>query len=321
MRELDRYYALHKELTAARHPVRRADLELRLGCSERTIKRIIENMRLFFDAPIKYDRAARGYHYEQTADARFELPGLWFNADELVSLLAMAELLDTNHQGILNEALGPMRRRIEAILDSHALGAGELSRRTRILRAQARLPGPAFSVVATAVALRLQVRMIYHGRQRNAETRRTVSPQRLIYYRDNWFLDAWCHQAEGLRSFSVDRIRDARVLEQTAVDMDEAELDHRLAAGYGIFSGADVATAVLRFSPQAAQWVADAQWHPQQQARWLDDGSYELTVPYAAPEELLRDVLAFGADVEIVAPETLRAHMQKRLQATLTYYE
>lgn len=321
MREIDRYYALHRELSAARHPVHRSVLEQRLECSERTIKRIIENMRLYFDAPIAYDRAANGYYYATDPDTRFELPGLWFNADELVSLLAMTELLESTQQGILEKALGPVRARLKSILESRALGAGELSRRTRILRAQARSPGPAFADVASGVALRRRLDIVYHGRGRNAETRRTVSPQRLVYYRDNWFLDAWCHRADDLRSFSIDRIGLARVTDQAAVDMAEAELDRRLASGYGIFSGADVATAVLRFSADAAQWVADAQWHPRQQACWLDDGRFELRLPYAAPEELTRDVLAFGADVEVAAPASLRQQVRKRLQAALGHYE
>lgn len=321
MREIDRYYALHKELAAARYPVHRTTLEQRLECSERTIKRIIENMRIHFDAPIAYDRAAHGYYYAVEAGTRFELPGLWFSANELTSLLAMAELLESTQQGILDQALGPMRQRLEAILDSQALGAGELARRTRILRAQARSPGGAFADVATAVALRRRVDLVYHGRERNTETRRMISPQRLVYYRDNWFVDAWCHHVEGLRSFSVDRIRKAQVTEQSAVAMDEAELEQQLASGYGILSGADVATAVLRFTPEAAQWVADAQWHPQQKARWLDDGRYELSLPYAAPHELLQDVLAFGADVEVVAPAELRTLMKKKLQSALSYYQ
>jgi predicted DNA-binding transcriptional regulator YafY len=37
-------------------------------------------------------------------------------------------------------------------------------------------------------------------------TEREVSPQRLVHYRDNWYLDAWCHLREDVRSFSIDAI-------------------------------------------------------------------------------------------------------------------
>ncbi|RJS94461.1 YafY family protein [Salinisphaera sp. Q1T1-3] len=320
MNVFDRIYALHKQLAGARHPIAKTTLEARLECSPATIKRIIRDMRLYLDAPIEYDREYNGYYYAEAPNDRFELPGLWFNASELVSLLALDQLLETVQPGLLSADLAPLRRRVERILDSRAMGAGELSSRTRVLRATARAPGPAFAEVASALAMRRRLAMRYHGRGRNETTERRVSPQRLVYYRDNWYLDAWCHQADGLRSFSVDRIRAAETEDESAEEMATDALDAALGAGYGIFSGPAAATACLRFSAHAARWVADEQWHPDQQARWLDDGRYELSVPYAASAELARDIMAYGPDVEVIAPAALRRHVAERLAAASAVY-
>lgn len=321
MNVFDRIYALHKQLAGARHPVAKSTLEERLECSPATIKRIIRDMRLYLDAPIEYDREYNGYYYAGEVDAHFELPGLWFNASELVSLLAMDQLLETVEPGLLSADLAPMRKRLERILDSRAMGTGELSQRTRILRATARPQSPAFAGVAGALATRHQVTIRYHGRGRDTLSERRISPQRLIYYRDNWYLDAWCHRAEGLRSFSLDRILSAEAQDSPATDMAPKRLDRELGAGYGIFSGAATETAVLHFSAQAARWVADEEWHPEQSGTFRADGSYELRVPYAAPEELLRDILAYGAAVEVVAPATLRAEAARRLTAAAAIYK
>ena len=59
---------------------------------------------------------------------------------------------------------------------------------------------------------------------------------------------------------------------------------------------------MLRFTPKRARWVADEHWHPQQQGRFLEDGRYELRIPYADPRELVMDILRHGADVEVVSP-------------------
>ncbi|MES1925873.1 WYL domain-containing protein [Salinisphaera sp. T31B1] len=320
MNVFDRIYALHKQLAGARHPIPKATLEARLECSPATVKRIIRDMRLYLDAPIEYDREYNGYYYAGESDAHFELPGLWFNASELVSLLAMDQLLETLQPGLLSSDLAPMRKRLERILESRAMGTGELSRRTRILRATARRPGPAFADVAGALAMRCQAVIRYHGRARDQVSERRVSPQRLIYYRDNWYLDAWCHDAEGLRSFSLDRIQDADTLDTPAIDMDSAALDAELGDGYGIFSGTASDVAILRFSATAARWVADEQWHPDQVGRWLEDGGYELRVPYSASAELLHDVLAHGAEVEVLAPSDLRRQAALRLRQAVARY-
>ena len=321
MNVFDRIYALHKQLAGARRPIPKATLEARMECSPATVKRLIRDMRLYLDAPIEYDREYNGYYYARQDGERFELPGLWFSAGELISLLALDQLLESVQPGLLSHDLAPVRRRVERILDSRAMGAGELSQRTRVLRATARAPGPAFGEVASGLALRRRLRIDYHGRARDAQTTRDVSPQRLVYYRDNWYLDAWCHRAEGLRSFSLDRIKTAQILEAGANDMTPDDLDAALGAGYGIFSGPAHATAVVRFSARAARWVADEQWHPEQAGAFLADGRYELRLPYAAAEELLRDVLAFGPEAEVVAPEALRAAIAERLHDAAQLYK
>ena len=104
-----------------------------------------------------------------------------------------------------------------------------------------------------------------------------MSPQRIVHYREAWYLDAWDEGKDALRSFSIDRIRRATVLDEPALDVPEAELDDHYATAYGIFGGKADKVAVLRFTPERARWVADEQWHPQQQGRWLEDGSYELS--------------------------------------------
>jgi predicted DNA-binding transcriptional regulator YafY len=77
---------------------------------------------------------------------------------------------------------------------------------------------------------------------------------------------------------------------------------------------------VLLFSPERARWVADEQWHPQQQGTLLPDGSYELHIPYADSKELVMDILKHGAGVEVLEPATLRQEAINRLQAAMEKY-
>jgi len=309
----DRVFALHRELSAARRPVPRKRLEERLECSTATVKRIIRDMRLFLDAPIEYDREANGYYYAEAESARFSLPGLWFNPSELVALLTMDQLLEVTEPGFLTQELAPVRRRLERLLESQQLGVGELAGRVRILRSVARPRGACFGEVAATLATRRRLHIRYHGRARDAESEREISPQRLVYYRDNWYLDAWCHASGGLRTFALDRIRAADELPTKAREVAASRLDRALGQGYGIFSGPARETAVLRFTPEAARWVADETWHPEQSSARLEDGRYELRVPLAAREELVRDVLAYGAEVEVLAPAALRREVADRL--------
>jgi predicted DNA-binding transcriptional regulator YafY len=127
----------------------------------------------------------------------------------------------------------------------------------------------------------------------------------MIYYRDNWYLDAWCHLKNALRSFSIDAIKVAEILEIRSEDIDEDELNAELGSGYGIFAGREIQWAVLRFTSERAKWVASESWHPVQTAKFLEDGLYEIKFPFSDERELIMDILKYGADVTVVSPQSL----------------
>ncbi len=306
MNFFDRVLQLHGILRDRRLPVPREELQSRLECSRATLYRLVEKLRDELGAPLRYAKG-RGYYYDGEA-SQFDLPGLWFTAEELTALLTFEQLLEGAGPGMVGEALAPLRDKVRALLGNPAAGLPDWSRRLRLLSQAARPAGPGFATLATALARRQRVAIRYCARsQGDVETARVVSPQRLTRYRDNWYLDAWCHWRQGLRSFSVDRIREAVLQDAPAQECTDEALDAELAAGYGIFAGAVVAEAELRFSPRAARWVAAEQWHPQQRSAWEADGGYRLWVPYSQPDELLRDLLRHAGEVEVLGPPALRA--------------
>jgi predicted DNA-binding transcriptional regulator YafY len=125
---------------------------------------------------------------------------------------------------------------------------------------------------------------------------------------------------DGLRTFALDSVVDARVLDDPAKEVKDTDLHAHFASSYGIFAGSPTQTAILRFGPHRARWVAHERWHRDQEGRFLDDGSYELRVPYSSPPELVMDILKYGPDVEVIGPERLRREVQERLQAALVTY-
>ena len=321
MDRLDRIYALHKILRAARRPVPRRRLAEHLECTESTVYRVSHALETHFGAPIEREPGTGHLFYAPGDAERFELPGLWFNASELHALLTVDALLTDVQPGLLAEELKPLRTRIRAILDHRHLGAGELARRVRILAIGDRpVDVSHFRTLASALIERRRLTFHYSPRSHDAIDARQVSPQRLTRYRDNWYLDAWCHDRKALRSFSIDRIANPRALRKPAKNLLDATLNQHFTSAYGIFAGEPEHTAVLHFEPERAKWVASETWHPKQHARWLDDGRYELRVPYGNPTELVLDILRYGDEVEVIAPRQLREAVAERLRRAATLY-
>ncbi len=321
MDKFDRIYKLHDVLRDRRTPISRADLALKLECSEPTIFRLIRILRDILRAPLEFNDDLGGYYYERTAEGgTYELPGLWFNARELQALLVFERLFESLEPGLLREHLRPLSSRIDELLSSKRLGLSEVANRVRVLGMAARPAGEWFQVLASATLQRHKLRLRYHGRGRDDITERTVSPQRIVHYRDNWYLDAWCELRKGLRSFAVDRVKNAAETADKAKDIPEDELNEHYASSYGIFAGKANKIAVLRFSKERARWVADERWHPEQIGQYLTDGRYELRIPYRDERELVMDILRYGPEVEVVNPVALRETVAGQLKSALARY-
>lgn len=320
MDRVQRTYRLREILNAHRHPVSCRALSEKLECSESSIKRMIGELREL-GTPVVYDREYRGYRLDTQGNDVRELPGLWFSSSELYALLVSHRLLSDVQPGWLNEYIAPIMERLKQLLDGANEHYAQIQRRVRILQIAAR---PAnlehFQKAVTALIERGQLKILYHGRVADKTTERTVSPQRLVYYRNNWYLDAWCHLRQGLRSFSIDRLHPVAALDAPAFEVGETELDQHFTAAYGIFAGPAHHTAVLLFTADAARWVADEHWHPQQQSRVLPDGRLELQIPYGDSRELLMDILKYGPDVRVLEPPALREAVIARLRGALEGY-
>lgn len=296
-----------------------------LAVSPATLKRDLQYLRDRLNAPIVYDRFDNGYRFEQgEAGAQHELPGVWFSEKEITALLTMHQLMaGLDDDGVLSRHLQPMMDKLQGMLGADETESRELMRRVKLIStARRRAPSRHFELLGSALVQRKRVWLRYFKRSDRRESEREVSPQRLVNYRNTWYLDAWCHASEGLRRFALDAIREAKLEDTKARHVAVKELEAELDAGYGIYSGASAKLrwATLVFNADAAQWVAVEEWHPQQQGRWLDDGRYELRVPYADPTELVMDILRHGDSVEVTGDKALAGAIAQRLRRAVALY-
>ena len=321
MDRTERFHLIDQMLCNQR-VVTRAQFLDTLEVSPATFKRDLEYLRDRLAAPIVWDRERRGYCYEQgEGSEQFQLPGLWFNTSEIQALLSMDALLENLQPGVLSNHIEPLRSRIRMLLDDGDHSVDEIARRIRIIPLAAKAySSEYFQDLCQALLSRKCVDMTYYSRPTDSSSERRVSPQRLIYYRDNWYLDAWCHLRSGLRSFSIDAIKVLNITSEAAIEVDAQELNRELESGYGIFSGAETRKAVLRFSPEIARWVSRETWHPDQQSEYDEQGYYVLRVPYSQDTELVMDILKHGSEVEVLQPSELRERVKQRIISMQALY-
>lgn len=324
MNQTERYYRID-QLVNDRGLISFAELMRELEVSRATLKRDLAHMKERLNAPIVFDREAGGYRYEQKKGVgpRFQLPGMWFSADEILALMTMHSMLEAlDAGGLLGPHIKPLMDRLAKALGSDEAPAKEVLKRVKLLPSQQRRVALKwFELVGKALMTRRRLEIDYFTRYKNERSTREVSPQRLVHYRGNWYLDAWCHKSEGVRMFALDSIGGAKLLDTKAKDVSLKQVDEETAGGYGIYRGTKLQWATLVFSPEAARWVRYEIWHEQQKTRDLPEGKFELKVPYADPRELEMDVLRHGENVEVVEPVALREAVRRRMMAACKTYE
>lgn len=318
MSEIDRLYR-YNTLLSTRRALPRDVILKELEISPATFKRDIAKLRDRLHTPIVFDRDLGGYRLEQTDSS--ELPGMWFSQDEMLALMTIQSMIVQLEPSLLGTKLKPLQKRLDDMLSSQGLDAATLTQRVRAVHAGKRhLPLTSFESLAKATLQRKQVQVEHLNRQNGETVLRDISPQQLVHYRDNWYVDAWCHLRGGLRSFSVDAITRANLLDKPTKNIDLITMREQLDGGYGIFGGMPKAWAQLRFSKARAAWVQNEIWHPEQKSQRLSDGRYELVIPYADERELLGDILRFGADVEVLGPPRLREQVQAAVRKLSELY-
>lgn len=322
MNQIERVYKIDRLLQA--QPRSKLELQHELEVSSATFKRDLEYMRSRLYAPIVFDRSIGAYKLDNSLPEsnRYALPGLWFSAAEIHALLALHHLIhELEPSGFMQPHIQPLASRLEKLLDDQKTTSETIRKRIHIIGLGKRIQNPAFfEKIGHSLINKLRLKIRYLARSTAETTQREISPLRLVHYRENWYLDAWCHERNAIRNFSVDAIVELEMLEVPALNIELDQTETAFGHGYGIFSGNEIKTAKLRFSPTRARWVANEQWHPHQNGFFDEAGHFVLELPYADHRELTMDILKHGPECEVLQPPELREHVFDQIKAMQKKY-
>lgn len=319
MEKIDLIQTIHRRLQQSPEGINRLTLTLELNCTPPELSDAIATMQKQYGAPIQYRNSDRTYYYE-SEQPEFQLPGIWLTAQELRGIVTVLNILRELNDGLVANELDQVQQQLQDYMQQRGLKADDITQRVKVLSVGRRsINNVVYQQVTDALFGRKQIEIQYASIKQTI-SRRSISPQTLVLYRDNWYLDAYCHQRQQLRTFMLSRINSAVISAEDAIEFNSHELKQHFHNSYGIFSGENTHTAELLFSAHVAHQVAQQQWHPHAKGQWHGD-DYQLTLPYNDQRELLRDLLAYAPDVQIMAPAELKEAYFQRLKDALSKSE
>lgn len=311
---------LHKEFKKCDRFYHAVDIYRKLGFSKATFHRLIDTMKAKLRAPVISDRKL-GYKYDPEKRESFELPGIWFSEDELQALLILSNITDSLQNGFFSEIMAPLHECLDELLEAQEIDKKSWCEKIKIVPVAFRKSNPGiFKTVAEAILHEKKLGIIYWKYHDKSNVIRVVSPQKIIRYKDNWYLDAFCHKDNILKTFSINRIEKAEISDTQSKLIPQDELETYYNSTYGIFSGNSVKTAVIEFRNYAAYEVLQEEWHPKQIIKEIEKDRIQLEIPYGHSRELIMDILRWGNEAEVISPPELRDEITQIINDTHSLY-
>jgi proteasome accessory factor B len=285
--------------------------------STKSVQRDIEFMRDRLNLPVAYDGSRFGYHYTEPVSS---FPTFQITEGELVALLIAEKALEqyrgTNFEKPLVSALKKMAAQLpDTVSFNIAEWDQTISFRTS---AEPILNLEIFDVLAKATAARKQLRFDYRKPGQQKADARVVDPYHLANINGEWFLFAFDHARNDIRTFVPARISNVEATGQTFPRPARFSLEKRLHDSFGVVSGQGEFEVVIRFDAFAAGYIREKRWHPSQELRELKGGAAELRMKLSSLAEVQRWVLSWGGHARAIAPKELAASVRQAAEQLLS---
>jgi len=311
--QLARQWRLIQLLARRRFGVGLDECAAELECNKRTVYRDLDALQ-YAGFPVTSEKRDGRVFYRLLES--FELGEAPFTPDELIALAFSEDLLKGLAGTVFHDSIHSALAKIRA-----SLGPELATFLARLKDAFRVLPGPhkryaeasdTIRALNEAVLERRTVRIDYTTGRTGETSVRDLDPYRVWYRSGGLYVIGRDHKSGEVRTFAVDRIGSATLLEARFEVPADFDFEARTASAFGVV--AEPAEPVhIRFAPRWALYVQEHEWHPSQRFAKTDDGGVELAMEVGVGDELRGWVLSFGAGAEVLAPDALRADVAAEL--------
>jgi predicted DNA-binding transcriptional regulator YafY len=306
---LARLYFIDKEISSGAYPNTKS-LARAYEAGTATISRDIEFMRDRLGAPIEYDYRRRGYYYTERT---FRLPAAFASAEAMLAL-GMAKTLLTLYE---NTPLYNAARNLVDSITAPLEGSGQTHwYEDRIVAPP--VPSVSFSAeiwhtISEGLRENRVLAFEYRSTWHDGFQPRRVHPYQLLFDNGAWYLYGYAEEREGLRMFSLPRIRDIRLLDEKFILPPDYDFRARTGGGYfGVYSDEKQRRFRIAFYGGAALRIQERKWAADQKVEAIPPSGKEamspgLIVSFSSVQygKILELILASGRDALPLEPAEL----------------
>ncbi|MDM7917336.1 MAG: helix-turn-helix transcriptional regulator [Candidatus Eisenbacteria bacterium] len=310
---------IHQLVQARRYP-NVTYLARQLEVSRRTVQRDIEFLRDQLKAPIAFNPIQNGFEYTEEG---FSLPEVQMTEGEVLALMvadkALSAYQGTACEDLLRQLLG---KATLALGEKLTISPEEVSQAYSFQHSSApsRVDAKVFATLEAAIRDRETVEIVYYTQSRRQTSKRRIDPYHLANVDGDWYLLAFCHLHQEVRTFKPARVRAA---EKTGLyfvpsPFDPAEF---LRTKLQAIGGDRIFETVVRFEPALAGHILERDWGEGYRAQTTTNGGVELSFRSENADAVIRWCLSWGPGAEVVSPAWVRRRAREILRRIGRAYE
>ena len=300
-------------------PLKATDVAAEFEVNVRTAYRDLDFLRDDWRVPLEFDRAKGSYLLTEPMTS---LPPVALSQGELVALYFAEKVLAQYRGTPFERDLESAFRKIQELLPQEVrVSPAKLDDFLSFDAGPLHTPdAEVFRAVLAALRLRRRVLIRYRSLSSDRTTERRVHPYHVFNHRGDWYLAAFDEARKDVRIFALHRIRRATPTTGSYEMPADFSFPKYMADAFGVQKGEKPVGVAIRFAPRQARWIRERRWHRSARVQEGLDGSLVLNLTIAETSEIVRWVLQFGSEAEVLEPPSLRAAVAEQLAASLAAY-
>ncbi len=286
--------------------------------SSKSIQRDIDYLKNQCDAPIEYDSSKKGFYY---SEENYKMPAVNISASDLFALCIAEKVLKQHEDTPIYRKLVSVFKKIEESLpETTSIHPSWVDSRISIIQhSKTTITPKIWGIVSDALQRNRTINITYRKPSENFDKNRKIDPYHLVNFQGEWYLVGYCHLRKKILTFSVSRMKDAKIIKGTFSIPSDFNYQ-KATTRFGIFNGDQEYGVKILFDKKHAPYVLEREWHPSQKISSKPDGSilFEITTNHLF--EIKQWIMSWGHGVKVITPTKLRDDIRQELHMSLSQY-
>lgn len=287
-----------------------------LEVSRRTILRDIEELKIYYNAPIEYDYEHKGYYY---TDETFFVKNVLISESEVVALAGILPLLERYDNTPLKETITKVYDTISQMLPNQVKVQSSLINGVKFISDPIPIiDQDVFKKIFEATKTHRTLSFKYRNLSSTEHTPHSnIEPYEIYCQKSDWYVVAFSHKYKKFNTYSLSRMKDIVILEEFSPDPDYDKKVH-IDPNFGIWNNDSPYQKIeLLFDKSINTYIIERTFHKNQTCRQNDDGTVYLSFESNQIQETLFWILSFSDAVTILNPPELKELYKENVKRML----